>query len=253
MRGATVLSENRMSTDVAPAELPSVTVVVPTYREAPNLPLLLARLARVRAASKLDLDVVVVDDDSRDGLVEAVADSGYDWARVVVRRGRRGLSEAVVDGLPHCRGDALVVMDADLSHPPETIPVLLDGLARGRQAVVGSRYVAGGRTHDHWGVLRALNSRIAALLARPLTPLKDPMAGFFAVWRRDVMAAAPLRPLGYKILLEMIVKCELRDIAEVPIVFDNRRFGRSKLTVKQRMLYLAHLVRLYRHRFGAGR
>ena len=239
------------SASSSPSSLPSVTVVVPTYREAENLPLLLARIDEVRCSAGLELDVVVVDDDSGDGIVEAVDGCGFDWARVVVRYRQPGLSQSVVAALEHCRGQALVVMDADLSHPPETIPSLLSGLVQGHQAVVGSRYVPGGCTHDDWGIFRELNSKLATALARPLTQLRDPMAGFFALWRKDVVDAS-LDPVGYKILLEFIVKCELQDVAEVPIAFGRRRYGESKLTVKQRVLYLAHLLRLYRYRFGRG-
>src|SRR5262249_6781531 len=104
------------------AERPSVSVVVPTYREVLNLPGLMARLDAVRKSSGCELELLVMDDNSADGSVEAVENARLPWARIVVRKENRGLSPAVIDGLRLARNDVVVVMDADLSHPPEKIP-----------------------------------------------------------------------------------------------------------------------------------
>ncbi len=236
----------------AAGELPSVTVIVPTFREAENLPELLERLEAVRETHALELDVIVMDDHSDDGSVEAVASFDRRWARIVVRSDNRGLSPAVVDGLTLATGAAVVIMDADLSHPPEKIPEMLRALLSGQQAALGSRYVPGGSSDDDWGFFRWLNSRVATLLARPLTRVRDPMAGFFAMWRADLDEARELNPVGYKVVLELIVKCGLENIAEIPIHFRDRRRGESKLTLKQQLLYLQHLRRLYVHRFATA-
>lgn len=221
----------------------SVTVVVPTFREAANLPLLLVRIGEVRATHGLELDVLIVDDDSADGSVEAVEAMRLPWTRIHVRRSARGLSQAVVAGIEQARGDVVVVMDADLSHPPERIPNLLEALADA-DIVVGSRYAPGGSTDDDWGAWRLFKSRIATALARPLTEVRDPMAGFFAI-RRDDALRERLRPIGYKILLELIVRCGATRIAEIPIHFSDRAHGDSKLTSKEELLFLEHLRRLY--------
>jgi dolichol-phosphate mannosyltransferase len=142
-------------------------------------------------------------------------------------------------------------MDADLSHAPEVVPMMLAKLEGGADFVVGSRYVRGGTTSDDWGFVRWLNSRVATLLARPLTSIRDPMAGFFALRRSTFEAGRDFSPVGYKIGLELIVKCECERVVEVPIHFEDRRFGNSKLTFGQQMLYLKHLRRLYNFRFGA--
>jgi len=110
--------------------------------------------------------------------------------------------------------------------------------------------VAGGSTADDWGVLRWLNSRVATLLARPLTSVRDPMAGFFALTRSTFQRGHEFNPVGYKIGLELIVKCRCESVVEVPIHFEDRRFGESKLTIKQQLLYLRHLRRLYIFRYG---
>ena len=229
-----------------PARLasPTVTVIIPTYREALNIAPLLKRVAVVRAGARFNLDVLFMDDQSNDGSTAAVADFGADWAQLVERTGPRGLSPAVLDGIARARGEFIVVMDADLSHPPEKIPELIRALQAGRDMAVGSRYTPGGSTGDRWGIGRRINSLVATALARPLTSVKDPMSGFFALRREDAMKA-PLNPLGYKIGLELIVKCRFRDIAEVPIHFAERNAGQSKLSMRQQMLYLRHLGRLY--------
>jgi dolichol-phosphate mannosyltransferase len=140
-------------------------------------------------------------------------------------------------------------MDADLSHPPEDIPRFLQKLQEGADFVVGSRYVEGGSTDATWSVFRWLNSRIATLLARGLTAIQDPMAGFFAFPRRILEAAPPLLPLGYKIGLEILVKGNCKRVIEIPIAFSDRTKGESKLTLQQQLYYLRHLSRLYQFRF----
>jgi dolichol-phosphate mannosyltransferase len=228
----------------------SVTIVVPTYREAQNLPTLLDRIRDVREKNALDLDVIVVDDDSQDGTEEAIGARGDDWVELIVRKGERGLGTAVLRGLERASGDVLVVMDADLSHPPEVLPSMLEALASGFDFVIGSRYVPGGTTSDDWGFLRWLNSRIATLLARPFTNVADPMSGFFAVERSTLERGVDFNPVGYKIGLELIVKCRCVRVGELPIHFEDRRYGESKLTLTEQLQYLRHLRRLLIFKFG---
>ena len=140
-------------------------------------------------------------------------------------------------------------MDADLSHPPEALPQMLQTLETGADFVIGSRYIAGGSTSDG-GCLRWLNSRAATLLARPLTSVRDPMAGFFALKRSTFENGCAFNPVGYKIGLELIIKCRCKRVVEVPIHFEHRRYGESKLTLKQQFLYLRHLRRLYGFKYG---
>ena len=227
----------------------AVSIVVPTLREAANLEPLAERVAGALAGRGPAWELLFVDDDSRDGS-EAVA-AGLAArlpVRMVVRRGGRpDLSRAVLDGIARSRHDRVVVMDADLSHPPERIPDLLAALDGGHcDMAVGSRYVAGASTAGDWGLARTLNSRVATLLAAPLVSCADPMAGFFAVDRRALPDPATLRPVGFKIGLELMVRGRLR-VREVPIAFDDRRRGHSKLRWRQQLDYLRHLGRLYLH------
>jgi dolichol-phosphate mannosyltransferase len=234
-----------------PGRFSRVTVVVPTYKEAGNLPHLIDRIAKVRQASGLDLDVIIMDDDSRDGSAEIIAARPETWVQIVVRTSNRGLSASVIDGLTRAQGDVLVCMDADLSHPPEAIPQMLRKLEEGADFVIGSRYVRGGSTSDDWGFLRWLNSRVATLLARPLTSARDPMAGFFSLRRSTFEGGKAFNPIGYKVGLELMVKCGCERVVEVPIHFEDRQIGQSKLTMRQQLLYIKHLRRLYSFKFGA--
>ena len=228
-----------------------ITVIVPTYKEAENLPHLINRLAKVRQEHGLDLDVLIMDDNSRDGSAELIAARPEDWVKIVVRTTDRGLSPSVLDGMKRATGDILICMDADLSHPPEALPQMVRKLEEGADFVIGSRYVQGGSTSDDWGFLRWLNSRVATLLARPLTSARDPMAGFFAFRRSTFAAGRDFNPVGYKIGLEFIVKCRCERVVEVPIHFEDRQLGKSKLTARQQLLYIKHLRRLYTFKFGA--
>jgi dolichol-phosphate mannosyltransferase len=232
--------------------LTPISIVVPTYQERLNLPVLVQRIAALRQKLALEVDLLIMDDDSRDGSEEWVRTEAPDWVRIVVRHANRGLSPAVLDGLKLARHPVVIVMDADLSHPPESIPSMVLALESGQQFVIGSRYVSGGSTDDDWGIFRWLNSRIATLLARPLTTAKDPMSGFFAMRLADLERARQLNPIGYKIALELIVKCELDNVGEVPIHFADRTLGQSKLTFAEQLKYVRHLKRLYAFKYAGS-
>ena len=229
----------------------ALSVVVPTFREADNIGPLCERLDRAFHDAGIPYELVIVDDDSRDGVVEVVhrlAD-GYP-VRIVVRHGPRDLSAAVLTGIADARHDVILVMDADLQHPPEQAPrvaqPVLDGQAR---ICVGSRYVGSASRSSRWPARRRINSLVATALARPLTPVRDCMAGFFALHRDVVADWSRLRPMGYKILLEILARAPSAAVIEVPIDFATRAAGESKLTLYQQWRYLRHLGRLYRERY----
>lgn len=229
-----------------------ISIVVPTYRERENIPLLIERIARLAETGKLTVELIFMDDNSKDGSLELVRELGLDWVRFVEREGERGLSPAVIDGIRLAKYPIVVCMDCDLSHPPERIPQMVLALSSGQEFVLGSRYVSGGSTDDDWGFFRWLNSRIATVLARPLTAVRDPMSGFFAMRRDDINRAKELSPVGYKIALELIVKCGFERVAEVPIHFADRVYGESKLTLIEQLKYIKHLRRLYVHKFSSA-
>ncbi len=233
-------------------EAPDVSVIVPTYREADNLGPLVRRITDTLGGAWL-FEIIIVDDNSKDGTAEMVgelSDAGHP-VRLIVRVGQRGLSSAVLRGFGEARGDVLVCMDADLSHPPEAIGQLVECLADpGVDMAIGSRYVDGAGIDQNWSALRRFNSRFATLLARPFSAVKDPLAGFFAIPREVFARAERLRPIGYKIGLELMVKCACKEIREVPIHFFERRSGQSKLNVPDQISYIRHLIRLAGYKYG---
>lgn len=162
-----------------------------------------------------------------------------------------GLSGAVLHGFNNARGLILVAMDGDLQHPPEAILPLITPLLEGKaDFVLGSRYAPGGIIASEWSAPRRIMSRVARALCRPLAgKLTDPMSGFFALPHAVYDSAHRLDPVGYKVALEVICKCEIERILEIPIRFDVRAHGRSKLSFLQQWSYLRHLWRLYRYRY----
>jgi dolichol-phosphate mannosyltransferase len=231
----------------------NVSIVVPTFKEAENLPLLIPRIAEAMRGMRHAYEVIVVDDDSRDGTDEVVRRLGrYGYpVRLITRHGERGLSSAVIRGFSEAKGELFVCMDADLSHPPATIPKLLEALENSAcDLVIGSRYAMGGSTDEAWGLFRWLNSKVATLLARPFCSAKDPMSGFFATRSTVLERCAWLNPVGYKIALEIVVKCDCRNVCEVPIRFANRKHGESKLSLREQINYLRHLKRLADFKYG---
>jgi dolichol-phosphate mannosyltransferase len=228
-------------------EGPEISVIVPTLNEAPNLPVLAARVQAALEGRRYEL--LIVDDNSTDGTAETCAELEVKYPLKLIRRAQphAGLSGAVLEGMSKARGEFLVVMDGDLQHPPERLPELLAPLAGGEaDFVIGSRYVEGGSTEGRWSVWRRVNSTLATLLARPICgSTRDPMSGYFALRRSTYESAGRLTPLGYKIGLELLCKCRPRQVREVPIHFGLRVGGRSKLTMREQFRYLEHLSRLY--------
>ncbi|HWE04846.1 MAG TPA: polyprenol monophosphomannose synthase [Tepidisphaeraceae bacterium] len=233
---------------------PQVSIIVPTLNEAENLPLLVPRIGA--AMKTRSFEIIVVDDHSSDDTPIVCRRLAQGFPIVLRSRlqPKDGLSGAVLDAMTAARGKYLVVMDADLQHPPEKIPELLAALESGEaDFVVGSRYIPGGSTHGSWGFYRRFNSRLATLLARPFAgETHDPMSGFFALRRETYERAERLTPLGYKVGLELMCKCRAQRVREIPIHFSTRTHGQSKLTAAQRFKYLEHLSRLYDFYFPRG-
>jgi len=228
-----------------------LSVVIPTFREVRNLEAVARSIDVALRDRRWAYEVIFVDDDSQDGS-EALAAQLADNlpVRMIVRHGEKGLSTAVLRGIREARGEFVVVMDADLSHPAERIPDMLALLEHNKKDfVVGSRYVAGGSLDPSWTWFRLLNSKVATWLALPLARIRDPMSGFFAFRRADMPETHLLSPIGYKIGLELLVKGNFKKPGEVPIHFADRVHGESKLTWKEQVRYLRHLRRLYQFRF----
>jgi dolichol-phosphate mannosyltransferase len=227
-----------------------LSVVIPTFNEAGNVEPLVRRLSEVldrRLPGAYEL--IVVDDDSPDRTWEVASQlvARFPALRVVRRCGEKGLSSAVIRGWQAARGQVLAVIDADLQHPPELIDRLWDAIDDGANLAVASRHTGAGSVGD-WGLLRRGLSRGAQLLGWCVLPsvvgrVSDPMSGFFLV-RRRAIAEVEMRPVGYKILLEVIGRGRVGRIAEIGYVFAERQSGESKVSWKSYLDYLAHLARL---------
>lgn len=226
---------------------PSISLIIPTLNEAANLPELCERIGRALVGRLYEIRIV--DDNSHDNTVAVCAELATRYPLVLMTRSqpKNGLGGAVLHGMAAATGELLVVMDADLQHPPERLPDLLAPLeANDADFVIGSRYVAGGTTQEQWGLARKINSHIATLLARPFAGrTADPMSGFFALRASTYRGALNLTPLGYKIGLELMCKCRVQRVKEIPIHFATRQHGESKLSLKEQFRYLEHLSRLY--------
>jgi len=226
-----------------------LSIIVPTFREAPNIPELTKRIDS-SIKNKYDYEIIIVDDNSRDGIEKTVEELQRSYpVKLKIRLTEKGLSSAVISGFEMVTGQIIVVMDADLSHPPEKITALADRIAYdGYEFVIGSRFVHGGSS-DHFDLYRKTNAFVSKIIARPFTKVKDPMAGFFAFPAALLEKNVQLNPLGFKIGLELLVKLSPQKISEVPIDFQERLYGESKLTFRQQILYLMHIWRLFRFKY----
>jgi dolichol-phosphate mannosyltransferase len=222
-----------------------ISVIVPTYNEKDNVTPLLERLDK--ALKGRNYEVLFVDDNSKDGTAELARNLSKKYpVNVIVRKDKRGLASAVADGFKAANGKTLIVMDADLQHPPEVVPSIVKAVEDGADIAIASRYVKGGGC-ENWSTTRKIISRVATILARVLLPparkVCDPMSGFFGL-KRQVVEKADLQPIGYKILLETLGQGEFKKVAEVPFVFKIRERGASKLNSKQQIDYLKHIYSL---------
>ncbi len=225
-------------------------LVVPTLNETGNIDRLLGELTDVLSSTRHEYEIVIVDDGSTDGTVE----KAKEWARrdprlrVISRLGERGLAGAVLYGWSQSRANLLGVMDADLQHPPDLLPKLLEATEHA-DIVVASRYTLNHGTKG-WNPLRAAVSRLSTLAAAPLISKRnlrvaDPMSGFFLVHRRCIDGLA-FQTTGFKLLLEILVRGRIQQAEEIPYRFGVRTAGRSKANASVAVHYLHLLGRLSR-------
>ncbi|PUA32295.1 MAG: hypothetical protein B7O98_06435 [Zestosphaera tikiterensis] len=226
---------------------PEVTVITPTYNERENVVKLIEELDRCFKEAGITYEVVVVDDNSPDGTAEAVEGLMSKYPVKLVRRpSKLGLTSAVFDGLKYAEGTYVVVMDADLQHPPEVVPKLYVKALEGYDLVIASRYVSGGSAK--FPLHRLIVSLGATLIARVLIPkarkVKDPMSGFFLVKKDVISKITPTSPKSYKVLLEVLALGSYRNVYEVPYEFRERVVGKSKLGFKTMLNYVKQVLNL---------
>ncbi|MFH1402718.1 MAG: polyprenol monophosphomannose synthase [Candidatus Altiarchaeota archaeon] len=228
----------------------NVTIIIPTYNEKDNIKTLIQELFKTAGENDINLEVIFVDDNSPDGTAEEIGENtGKHNIRLIRRSGKMGLATAVIEGFNAASNEVVGVMDADLSHDPTSFPEVSGPVLNGESWLsIGSRYADGGGI-EKWGLRRKIISGTAKALSRPLTSIADPMSGFFFT-KKTLLEKGKLDPVGYKILLEIIVKCRPDNIREVPITFRDRMRGDSKLDLREQVNYLIHLLRLYSFKIG---
>ena len=208
----------------------AVSIVIPTYNERGNIEKLVPEIFSSCRKLNAAVEVIIVDDNSPDGtgiLADKLAKM-YN-VKVIHRSGKLGLASAVIKGFAESNSGILGAMDADMSHPPQILPSLIKPLLSNEaDMVVGSRYVKGGGV-EVWPFHRRLMSKVATLMARPLTNVKDPMSGLFFL-KRSVIEGVQLHARGYKIGVEILVKGNYTKVCEIPYVFRNRFVGKSKIS-----------------------
>ena len=229
------------------SSIPLISIVIPTLNEEDNIDLLLQRIFAVPDLQQYDFEVVFSDGASSDTTCTTIRK----WQQthpveLLCREVNEGLSAAVLTGAQHASGDIVVVMDADLSHPPEAIPQLLQPLiTNSYDMTIGSRYCLGGATPD-WPLGRKIASRLATVPARFFTHVQDPLAGFFALRRERLTHLA--RPVsGFKIGFEILATAEPGfRVREFPIIFRDRSHGSSKMNGLVILAYCRQLLSLLR-------
>lgn len=228
------------------------SIIVPTYKEAKNLKSLIDRIAALSCQGR-KFEVIIVDDDSKDEIDEVVEElrNDYAWLKLFVRREKRSLSQSVIDGIHLAQYPLIVVMDADLSHPPESIPAMISLIENtDTDMVIGSRYIAGGSTEQVWPIKRKFASKFSAFLTKSLLgiDIKDPLSGFIAIKKERCFAGGKLEPIGWKISLELLVKCHCKQVKEIPIHFSERKAGKSKMNIKVILNFFQHMILLRQYK-----
>src|SRR4030042_1178620 len=197
------------------------SLIIPTYNEKDNITPLVERISK--ALSGRDYEIILVDDNSTDGTIDIAngLTSRYP-IKLFVRREEKGLATAVIHGIKQASGNIIGVMDADLQHPPEVLPDLLKASEGGEDIVFASRYVEGGGCPG-WDLTRKIISKVALMVSHILLPssrrVKDPLTGFF-MFRRENVTVEHLKPIGYKISLEIMLVGSFKNVVEVPFIFN---------------------------------
>jgi len=227
-----------------------ISVVLPTYNEKGNLPIVVEEIDK--NLENCDYEIIVVDDNSPDGTWKVALNLSKKYPVKLIRRyGKLGLASAVLMGFYNAKGDILICMDADCQHDSSVLSKMVEEIENGYDIVIGSRYH--GKVDNKWGVKRNIMSKVATFLARPLTDVKDCTSGYFALKRKIIEKIKKWDLIGYKILLEILVKGGNLKIKEIPIKFGVRKYGETKLNYREIINYLHLVFKLYLWKLGARR
>jgi len=231
-----------------------VSIIIPTYNESENIIQILKSIGE-HIPKDIATEAIVVDDNSPDGTGKVVEDyindtqneTGY-TVSIIHRKTKSGLSSAILDGIQHSSGETVVVMDSDFSHPPKIIPQLVEEIKISKyDIVIASRYTEGGEVNG-WSTKRKLISKGATGIAKAGLGVNesDPMSGFFA-FNRNILEGIKFDAIGYKMLLEILVKTKGAIEKEIPYTFTDRTRGSSKLDSSTMLDYVKSVWKLYRY------
>lgn len=224
----------------------SVSLIIPTYNEVNNLPLLIEEILSIIDKLKIDLEFIIVDDNSPDGTGKVAEELSQKYPiKVIHRAGKLGLGSAVTEGFKLSDREILGVMDADLSHDPAILNELILSLAE-YDIALGSRFKEGSVV-EKWPWWRRLISNIGVKLTKVLTGVSDPLSGYFFL-KKSVIQNVKLKTIGYKILLEILVKGRWTKAKEMPFNFRMRKFSSSKLSYKEYLLFLGQIIEYSWHK-----
>jgi len=231
-----------------------ISIIIPTYNESQNI-LQILKSIKDNLPKNFVTQAIVVDDNSPDGTGKLVEDylknikKMADYTiEIIHRKAKDGLGSAILKGIQHAKGDTIVVMDCDFSHPPQIIPKLIESIKKYQyDIVVASRYIKGGKIQG-WSLKRKTMSKFATLIAKKGLGIDthDPMSGFFA-FKRNIIKGLNIDAIGYKFLLEILVKTKDVSIKEIPYTFQNRELGSSKLSIRTIFDYYRSVWKLYRY------
>jgi len=236
--------ENKKKQEYKNDSAPEVSIIIPTYNEREGIEDQISVVFKHLDNEGIRGEVVIVDDDSPDRTWESCEQLKSKYNLMVIRRiGKKGLSSAVIDGLAEANGDIKGVMDADGSHDAAIIPDMVRSIQSGEcDLAIGSRYIPGGGTKD-WPWFRIFVSKTAIAMGRPLTRVRDITSGF-CLFRKEVIEGVKLNPIGWKIVLEIIIKGNHKKWKEFAYIFRDREKGKSKLGKGAILNYIKHLIEL---------
>jgi len=225
-----------------------ISIIIPTLNEKENINELVKRI--IESLNDIKYEIIFVDDGSKDGTIEGIEKLKKEYKNIkLVERGyRKGLSSAFIDGLKYSNGKYVVLMDADLQHPPELLKKMYEKALEGYDLVIASRYIEGGKI-ENWNIIRELISKTSKIIAYILLPetlkVRDPLSGYFLI-KKDLLDNFNVsNPFSYKVLLDILVKVNYNKLIELPYTFKEREHGKSKLGKKVIFSYLKQVFLLF--------
>jgi len=225
-----------------------ISIIIPTLNEKENINELVKRIRE--SLNDIKYEIIFIDDGSKDGTIEEIEKlkEKYKNIKVIEREYRKGLSSAFLDGVKHSNGKYIILMDADLQHPPELLRKMYEKALEGYDLVIASRYIKGGKI-ENWNIIREFISKTAIFITYIFLPetlkVKDPLSGYFLI-KKDLLNNFKISdPFSYKVLLDILVKVNYNKLIEIPYTFKERKHGKSKLGKRIIFSYLKQVFLLF--------